>query len=317
MDMLIFLLPAIAACIVLTGIHCYLGIHVLMREVIFVDLSLAQIAALGTAVALLAGATPDSTGAYFTSLAFTLLGAGFFSLTRFRDRRIPQEAVIGIAYAVSSALAILILSRSAIEREQIEHMLVGRLLLVMWPDVTKAALIYAGVAAIHIVFAGRFFRLSRAHDATGSTALESRATLPPTGETLVPPVLNEGDRIWDFLFYATFGVVVTSSVKLAGVLLVFSFLIVPAACAMLFFRSVRARLLAGWGIGLLGCLVGLLASARMDLPAGPAIVSAFGAIFAGCLILVPIVRRSARILAGHDGKPSLPAISAQTEHMDA
>lgn len=256
-DLLVFLLPAITACVVLTGIHCYLGIHVLMREVIFVDLALAQIAALGTAVAVLAGAPSDSGAAYLASLGATLLGAAFFAVTRFRDGRVPQEAVIGIAYAVASAAAILILSQSAVERDEIEHMLVGRLLLVLWPDVAKAAAIYAGVALVHIIFFKRFIALSRRHDA-------------PAGA---------GARLWDFVFYATFGVVVTSSVHLAGVLLVFSFLIVPAACAMLFARDLRVRLVSGWAVGLAGSVAGLVAAAWFDLPAGPAIVAAFGVIF--------------------------------------
>jgi len=260
-ELFIFLLPAITACIVLTGIHCYLGIHVLMREVVFVDLALAQIAALGTAAAVLAGVSTDSGAAYLASLGATLIGAAFFAMTRFRDGRVPQEAVIGIAYAVASAAAILILSQSAVERDEIEHMLVGRLLLVLWPDVIKATLIYAGVALVHLLFFKRFVALSRRRDA-------------PTGP---------GARFWDFIFYATFGVVVTSSVHLAGVLLVFSFLIVPAACAMLFTRDLRVRLVAGWAIGLLGSLAGLVAAAWLDLPAGPAIVAAFGVLFGAAL----------------------------------
>jgi len=263
-ELFVFLLPAITACIILTGIHCYLGIHVLMREVVFVDLALAQIAALGTAVAVLAGLSSDSGAAYAASLGATLIGAAFFAMTRFRDSRVPQEAVIGIAYAVASAAAILILSQSAVERDEIEHMLVGRLLLVLWPDVIKAAIIYAGVALIHILFFRKFIALTRRRDA-------------PTGI---------GARFWDFVFYATFGVVVTSSVHLAGVLLVFSFLIVPAACAMLFAQDIRVRLVSGWAIGLAGSVAGLFASAWWDLPAGPAIVASFGVLFGVALVAV-------------------------------
>jgi zinc/manganese transport system permease protein len=249
-----------AACLILTGIHCYLGIHVVMREVIFVDLALAQIAAMGAAVGVLAGLPPDSAVAYFCSLGFTFLGAGIFALGRFRGRRVPQEAVIGIAYAVSSALALLILSKIAVEQHEIESMLVGQLIYVGPGQVAKITAIYAAVALVHVVFRRPFFAVSEA------------------GLNIEGAVRHV--RAWDFLFYATFGVVVTSSVQVAGVLLVFSYLIVPAACAMIFFASLRARLIAGWLFGLAGSALGLLASARWDLPTGTAIVAGLGIVFA-------------------------------------
>lgn len=274
-ELLVFLLPAIAACVVLTGIHCYLGIHVLMREVVFVDLALAQVAALGTAVGMLAGLGSDTTAGYAASLGATLVGAAFFAVTRFRDSRVPQEAVIGITYAVASAAAILILSQSAVERDEIEHMLVGRLLLVLWPDVIRAALIYLGVAAVHVIFYRRFVALSQNHSI-------------PDGR----------GRFWDFVFYATLGVVVTSSVHLAGVLLVFSFLIVPAACSQLFVHGIRPRLLFGWSVGLFGSIAGLMIAAWQDLPAGPSIVSVFGILFGTALALSGVLGRTRKPDAG-------------------
>ncbi len=258
--MSILALPLLA-CVILTGIHCYLGLHVLMREVIFVDLALAQVAALGAAVGATVGLAVDSTANYFAALGFTLAGAALFAVGRFKDRRVPQEAVIGIVYAVCSAAAILVLSKSATERDEIEHMLTGRLLFVSWHDIIKTASIYSGVAIVHALFRRRFFALSRAEGLDGPA-----------------------DRFWDFLFYATFGVVVTSSVKLAGVLLVFSYLIIPAACAMLFFRTLATRLLAGWGFGLAGSLGGLVAAALWDFPVGPAVVAVFGAMFLACSV---------------------------------
>lgn len=251
-----------AACLILTGIHCYLGIHVVMREVIFVDLALAQIAALGAAAGTLLGFDPHSRAAYLFALAFTMVGAAVFSVGRFCDRRVPQEAVIGIVYAVSSAFAILLLSKVAVGREEIEHMLVGRLLFITWGEVAGTALIYAAVAAVHVTLRARFFAISASPQDARDAGLRV--------------------RLWDFVFYATFGVVVTSSVQMAGVLLVFSFLIVPAVCAMMFFRSVATRLLAGWGIGLLASAGGLLGSARWDLPTGASVVATFGIVFAVC-----------------------------------
>jgi len=260
----------LAACVILTGIHCYLGIHVLMREVIFVDLALAQIAGMGMAFGVLFGVMPATPQGYLVALSFTLVGAAIFALGRFRDRRVPQEAVIGIVYAVSSAVAILALSKTAIESDEIENMLVGRLLFVGWTEVAVTTVIYAAIGVIHIFFRRRFFAISH-HGADAGSGLSV--------------------KLWDFLFYATFGVVVTSSVKMAGVLLVFCFLIVPAACAMMFFRSVRARLLAGWGLGLLGSVLGLTASALWDLPTGAAIVAAFGALFLACAAFYAVIGR--------------------------
>jgi len=258
-DLISILALPMLACVILTGIHCYLGIHVLMREVIFVDLALAQVAALGAAVGAIAGLAIESTQNYFFALAFTLAGAGVFALGRFKDRRVPQEAVIGIVYAVCSAVTLLVLTKSALERDQVESMLTGRLLFVGWHEIIKTASIYSAIAVVHLVFAKRFFALSA------------------PGGGVVP-----GARAWDFLFYATFGIVVTSSVKIAGVLLVFSYLIVPAACAMLYCKSVRSRLFTGWGFGLLGSFGGLVVSAVWDLPVGPSIVAVFGALFLLC-----------------------------------
>ena len=275
--MLDVLAAPFVACLVLAGIHCYLGIHVLMREVVFVDLALAQIAAMGAATATLFGFAPDSGPGFAASLAFTLVGAAVFALGRFKDRRVPHEAVIGIVYAVSSALAILVLSKSATERGEVEHMLVGRLLFVDWPEIAKTALLYAAVAGAHIAFRKPFMRMSRA-----------------TADGTSPP----GARGWDFLFYATFGAVVTSSVKMAGVLLVFSFLIVPAACAMMFYAAVRRRLIMGWVLGVAGGIIGLTASAIWDLPTGASVVAAFGVIFGVCAGVHGLAGRAPHVPAG-------------------
>lgn len=263
------------ACVVLTGIHCYLGIHVVMREVIFVDLALAQIAAMGAAVGTVFGLDPHAPAAYACSLGFTFLGAAVFAFGRFRDRRVPQEAIIGIVYAVSSAVAILVFSKIAIGRDEIEHMLVGRLLFVDWPEVGRTLLIYVPVAGLHVLLRRRFFAISR-------SAAEAEAA-----------GLNV--RLWDFVFYLSFGLVVTCSVMMAGVLLVFSFLVIPAVCAMMFFRPITRRLPAGWGFGLLASVGGLWASARWDLPTGASVVAAFGFVLVCCALVYAAraVRRGA------------------------
>jgi zinc/manganese transport system permease protein len=259
MEMLQFLLLPFLAGLVLTGIHAYLGVHVVERGVIFVDLSLAQIAALGTTVALLAGYDVHSGISYFWSLGFTIVGAAIFALTKVKhETRIPQEAIIGIVYAVSAAAAILVMSKAPQETEHLKDMLVGNILAVNWYTVIKTAILYSLVGLFHFIFRKKFLAISvGAHTGTGES-----------GVTNV--------KFWDFLFYTSFGFVVTSSVAIAGVLLVFSYLIVPSVAAMLFATSIGKRLAIGWSMGALVTLLGVLLSFRLDLPTGATIVCTFG-----------------------------------------
>jgi zinc/manganese transport system permease protein len=251
------LLPAFVASLILTGIHAYLGVHVVERGVIFVDLSLAQIAALGSTVAYLAGYDLHSTTAYLFSLGFTFLGAAIFALSRVhRKTRIPQEAVIGIVYAVSAAVAILVMSKATQETEHLKEMLVGNILSVTWPELGKTALLYALVGVFHYIFRKRFLIISMDEQAAERQGLNI--------------------RFWDFLFYVSFGFVVTSSVAIAGVLLVFCFLIVPSVTAMLFAERLGPRLAIGWTMGALVSAGGVGLSFVMDLPTGAAIVATFG-----------------------------------------
>jgi len=273
MDMLQFLLLPFLAGLVLTGIHAYLGVHVVERGVIFVDLSLAQIAALGTTVALLAGYDVHSHVSYFWSLGFTILGAAIFALTRVhRETRIPQEAIIGIVYAVSAAAAILVMSKAPQETEHLKDMLVGNILAVNWHTVIDTAILYAMVGAFHFAFRRKFLAIS-----LGQT------------ETV------KNVKLWDFLFYTSFGFVVTSSVAIAGVLLVFSYLIVPSVGAMLFARSIGRRLAIGWSMGAIVTAVGILLSFHFDLPTGATIVCTFGI----ALSLMAIVWALTRGRRGH------------------
>src|SRR5436305_14490085 len=214
MDTFAFLLAPFIASLILTGIHAYLGVHVVERGVIFVDLSLAQIAALGTTIAVLYGLDPHGRGAYFVSLAFTFIGAAVFSTIRGHRARIPQEAVIGICYAVASAAAIVAMSKSAEQTEHLKEMLVGNILSVSWHDVIKTAVLYGAVGLFHYIFRHNFLAISMSHEKAEAQGISV--------------------RFWDFLFYSSFGFVVTSSVAIAGVLLVFCYLIVPSVGAMLY-----------------------------------------------------------------------------------
>jgi len=261
------LLPAFVASLIVTGIHAYLGVHVVERGVIFVDLSLAQIAAVGSTVAYLAGYDLHSTAASLFSLGFTFLGAGIFAFSRVhRKTRIPQEAIIGIVYAVSAALAILVMSKATQETEHLKEMMVGNILSVTWPELGKTAVLYALVGLFHYVFRQRFLLISM-----------DEAEAERRGWNI---------RLWDFLFYASFGFVVTRSVAIAGVLLVFCFLIVPSVTAMLFARRLGPRLAIGWTMGAVVSAGGVALSFVLDLPTGATIVGTFGV----ALLLVAVVR---------------------------
>ncbi len=246
----------LAACVVLTGIHAYLGLHVLLRGVVFVDLALAQVAALGATVALLRGHEAGDAATYAWSLGFALGGAGMFTLTRLRSDRVPQEAIIGIVYAVTAAAAILLVDQAPHGGEHVKTLLVGQLLWVGWSDVAWMACLYAILGALH--YACRRPLLAVSADPVRAATDGLRV------------------RWWDLFFYGTFAVVVTSSVAIAGVLLVFAFLIVPAVVGALLFQDVRSRILAGWSVGAVVSLLGCILSYSVDLPTGATIVCAFG-----------------------------------------
>ena len=265
MEMFLFLLAPFVASLILTGIHAYLGVHVVERGVIFVDLALAQIAALGATVAIVIGMDPHGGGSYWISLAFTFIGAAIFAFARTRRGHIPQEAFIGITYAVASGAAILLMSKATGETEHLKDMLVGNILAVSWADVRKTALLYGAIGLFHYIFRKRFLQISMNHNKEENLGLNV--------------------RLWDFAFYASFGFVVTSSVAIAGVLLVFCYLIVPSVGAMLFAERIERRLAIGWTMGTLVSALGCLLSVWGDLPTGATIVVSFG----GVLILMFLV----------------------------
>ncbi len=258
MEILPFLILPFIASLILTGIHAYLGVHVVERGVIFVDLALAQIAALGATIAILMGLDPHGNSAYWMSLGFTFIGALIFSFVRSRHKRIPLEAFIGITYAVASAAAIIAMSKATGETEHLKDMLVGNILAVSRHDVIKTAVLYGCIGLFHFIFRERFLAISMHHD-NGAK-------------------LGFNVRLWDFLFYASFGFVVTSSVAIAGVLLVFCYLVVPSVGAMLFADRIGTRLAIGWTMGTVVSALGCYFSVLFDTPTGATIVCTFGAV---------------------------------------
>src|SRR6266581_240368 len=264
-DLLALLWAPFLMCLVLTGIHAYLGVHVLAREVVFVDIAMAQIAALGATAAFLVGYELDTWESYFAGLTATLVGALVLALTRSRRRHVSQEAVIGIVYAVSAAGAVLLADRAPHGAEQVRTMIVGNLLAVRPREVVEVAILYSIVGLLHWLCRRPFFLIST--DPSDAFAQGWRV------------------RAWDLLFYASFGVVVTSSVRIAGVLLG---------------GSLGARLAIGWGFGTLVSVIGMVASAALDLPTGATVVCAFGVTLIAFWIVTrgALWRRAARAAPG-------------------
>lgn len=265
-----FVLIGLTVSLVLAGIHAYLGFHVVSRGVIFVDLSLAQAAAFGYVVAIFLGFPMHTGASYFIALSFTMLGALLVSISRMKDDLVPHEAFIGIIYAGFAALSILFLAHHAEGMELVQEIANGSILTCTGPELLTITLLYSGVGLFHYLFRDKFFRIS-----------ESRAAAAAAGIRVT---------LWDFLFYATFGLVVTSSVHIAGVLLVFSLLVIPPVIALFFALTKGRRLAIGWSIAVLGAIIGILASLQLDLPTGPSIMIALITL----LILSAILRRGLR-----------------------
>lgn len=258
---------AIICSLIIAGIHAYLGFHIVSRGVIFVDLSLAQMAALGAVVATWLGFEEGSIIRHAVTLSFTFIGAWIVSIARVRNDRIPQEAFIGILYAAGAALTILVLSRQPGGMEELQHLLAGSILTVTTKEIIAIAVIYSIIGLVHYLFRDRFFLITESHELAEGQGIRV--------------------RVWDFLFYATFAIVVTSAVSIAGVLLIFSLLVIPPVVALFFTTSLSRRLSLGWIIAIAGSAVGVFVSIQFDLPAGPSIVTVLVAI----LIAVATINR--------------------------
>ena len=268
--MLDLMVAPIVAALVILSIHAYLGLHVIGRGVIFVDLAFAQIAALGTTVALLMGIEPGSTLSLMFALGFTVLAAILFSLTRMEESVVPQEAVIGISYVVASAAVILLAGLTAEGAEHVSETLTGSLIWIDWATIGKMAAAYVVIGAVHLALRRSFLAV----------------TFVPERATRI--------RLWDFFFYVTFGVVIAFSVEVAGVLMVFSALVVPAVIAFLYTKRFLPALFIAWVSGTVAVVGGIGTSFYLDLPTGPFLVVAFGIVLAVAAALRPLITSSPR-----------------------
>jgi zinc/manganese transport system permease protein len=274
MELLLLMKWPLIASLILPWLLVYLGLHIVQRGVIFVDLALAQTAAFGTCVAMLVGYDIHDWQNFVFSQAFTFAGAVVLTFTRGRDQRVPQEALIGIVYVVAAAAAILVLSKSAGGHEELQRSLVGELLVVPPIEVIKTFVLYVVLGAVHFAFRKQFLAISADPKRAEAGGLKV--------------------RWWDFLFYVLFGLVVTSFVHIGGVLLVFSYLVVPAVCATYLVNSIPARFAVGWVIATVASVVSLFVTAKVDLPIGAAIVCMLGLVLVVVVLWARVWRRSAR-----------------------
>ncbi|MBN2343215.1 MAG: metal ABC transporter permease [Deltaproteobacteria bacterium] len=292
MNILEIMAAPFAECMVLVAIHTYLGIHVLKRRVIFVDLALAQTAALGTTMGFVFGILPESGASLVFSIVFATIGAAIFALTRMKSDTIPQEAVIGLFYAICAAMAILVIQKTS-GAEHVDDILVGSILWAKWGDVGIAAIAYSAVGIVHYLFRKQFMLISE----SPQKAYESGLNV----------------RFWDFLFYLTFGFVISFSVRIAGVLLVFVFLVAPAIMAFLLTQKLKYQLLIGWATGTLVTVMGLAVSYFGDFPSGPAVIVLYGVVLVIQGIVYYLLKSPVKMVAARNvivGIAATAAISA-------
>ncbi len=270
-----FILIPLLACLVLLTLTSYFGIHVLKREIIFIDIALAQITVLGSAVALylehslemheimIGKLNVSNALAYLFSLIFCIGAALIFTFLKNPKIKISIEAFIGIAYALATTAAVIILDKGAGGDVHLHDMLTGVLLWTSWIQVLRLAIVFLVIGTFHVLFRRKFIQLTESY----------------MGESTV----MKNQKVWDFLFYLSFGIMIIESVKIAGVLTVFAFLILPASISALFATQWRRRILIGLLAGLLAAVLGLHFSLRLDLTASPLII-----LFLGVILLLGV-----------------------------
>ncbi len=268
-----FFRTALLAILVLAGIHAYMGYHVVRRGVIFVDLALAQMAGLGLALAVVLHLHENPVASYLLPFGMTLIGAASFAWLRNQDRNVPLEAFIGIVFATAQAAVFLVLEKTPSGPEHLRETLVGSLFTVNPSHLVHVCVLYAVVGVVHFLARRPFFEIT-----DDAEAARGR------GRNLFA---------WDFFFYALFGLVVTSSVQIAGVLLVFGLLVIPAVAGLLASRTPRGALLVGWTFALVASCAGLWGSVRFDMPAAPSILVALSSVLVVLMAFLSL-RGSAR-----------------------
>lgn len=263
-DFFTFMAAPLAGCLILAIVFTYFGMHILQREIIFVDLSLAQLAALGITVSLVLGWGEDTLAAQLVALLFIVFGALFFSLTSYQFPKLSQEAVIGIVYVIGASTTILLGHFSSHAAEHIQHTLNGSILWINWNEVGIIAIVSSCVGAV----------LWKYREWIQISSTSNDSSISPFQRT-----------VWNFVFYVLLGLVVAACIKTAGIFLVFALLIIPAVCGTLFFDSTLKQFIFGSALAIVASLTGLLLSFYSDFPTGPTIVCSFGIAFVLSLLV--------------------------------
>ena len=261
LETLNFLSIQIVLLLVVTSVHTYLGLHVIRRGIVFSDLSLDQLAAFGVIVGIGMGIQGGSAWSYVVSFVAVLLGSVLLAYVKPKNKNIPHEAVIGIIYGLALVASIMVADKISGGLAYVTQTLTGVMLWVSWPLVIVTAVVYVGLAVFHYLFRSRFIAIT-----------EGGGTLP-------------NENFWDLLFFISLGIITVLIVPIAGVLLAYAFLMIPAAIATLFTKDWGRALKIGWGVGFVSSLAGLMLSYSFDLPYGPTLVLTLGAFFIGALAL--------------------------------
>lgn len=270
-DFITFMAAPALGCLVMSFIFTYFGIHVLKRGIVFIDLSMAQLAALGTTVAFSLNLEEHSFGTFLFSIGFVFLGASFFTIVRFMTPRISQEAVIGIVYVVAASLAVIVADHSPRAAEHIQHTLNGSILWLSWGEVLWLLTTFIALGAFLWATRNPF-----------SECTDQANSKDPYTRQL---------GFWDFVFYLALGLAIVACIQTAGIFLIFTLLIIPAACAIQLYDSLGKQLLSGILMSILVCWTGLGLSFTFDLPTGPTLVCAFGITFMATLVFSFLLKK--------------------------
>ena len=265
-DTILFLSPPFAICLLLVGVLSYFGNHILKRGIIFIDIALAQIAALGTMIGILIGLNAESMTITFFSLGFTMLVVSMFPLLKSEKEGIPIEAVIGVTYGLSLALSITLAEKIPGGSNFIKETFTGNILWTTWREVYVSFALFFAVGVVHVIFRKKFIDLS-----SNNAGYMSKTEF----------------MLLDFLFFISFAIVVVKAVTIGGIFVIFAFLIAPASIAAIFGDTWRTKVLISWGAGFVGAVLGIFFSYQFDLPNGPTIVVALG----GCLIIAGLGKK--------------------------
>ena len=281
-DNLLFLAAPITVSIILAGILSYFGNHILSRGIIFIDIAVAQIAALGTMIGLLLGFAEESGSVKMISYIFTIAVISVFALTKFKKQVISQEAIIGIFYFLALGIAMRLAEKIPGGSNFISKTITGNLLWVTWKSVLSCLIMIVGIGIIHVIFRRQFIKISDSKNGLPYSLWKTRA--------------------YELLFYITFSMVIVKAVPIGGVFFVFTLLIAPASAATLFTDSWKKRLIWSWIIGLTVAVAGMYLSYTMHISNAQAIVTRMGLIvFLLCFARLATKKNVTPILTNEKG----------------